>query len=298
VSPTRRGVHPTGVTRVVCQQMAPVVGDLAANRALILDAADRSLRMGGDVIVLPELATSGYVLGSREEARSVAITRDDVLFVDLARALGGTDSVIVLGFAEHGTSGAVHNSVAAVTAQGVLAVYRKTHLWDRETLLFTPGDTAPPIVETVHGRVGVLVCYDLEFPEMPRSLALAGADILAVPTNWPRGERPEGERAPEVTFAQAAARANGVFVACCDRRGLERGQSWNEDTVIIDQYGWIRSAARGTQAPPGTEDPDAEHPHAVADVFPRLARDKAISPHNDLLADRRPDIYSQENPRW
>ena len=70
-------------------------------------------------------------------------------------------------------------------ADGVLAVYRKVHLWDRERLVFIPGDEAPPVVDTIAGRVGMVICYDLEFPEMVRGLLLRGAEIVAVPTNCP-----------------------------------------------------------------------------------------------------------------
>jgi len=136
-------------------------------------------------------------------------------------------------------------------------------------------------------RVDVLVCYDMEFPEMPRMLALAGADLIAVPTNWPVGEHPERDRVAEVIAAQATARGNGVFIACCDRAGTERGQDWNEASVIVDQFGWVVAEA-----------PTAAGSTAVtADVFPTLARDKSTSPHNDWLGDRRPALYEREVPR-
>ena len=284
---TTRSLHAssTGVARVVCEQIAPAVGDTTGNMVLIVDAVNRALDAGADIILLPELATSGYVFESADEARSAAITCDDVFFGQVARLLDGTDSVVVLGFCELAPGGELFNSAAVIASEGLRCVYRKTHLWDRETLIFTPGQASPPIVNTAHGRIGVLICYDLEFPEMSRALAVAGADLLAVPTNWPRGEAPPGERYVEIILAQAAARANGVFVAVCDRRGLERGQAWNEGSVIIDQFGWVRSAAAVTHS---------ANPAATADIFPALARDKSISPHNNLLADRRTDIYAIE----
>jgi predicted amidohydrolase len=275
------------VARIVCEQIAPVIADIAGNMFLIAAAVRRALDARADIIVLPELATSGYVFDSAQEAHNAAITVDDAFFGLVAHLLHGTDSVVVFGFCELAPGGALYNSAAVVTEDGLRCVYRKTHLWDRETLVFTPGQGAPPVVTTAHGRIGVLICYDLEFPEMPRALAMAGADVLVVPTNWPRGEHPPGERYVEIILAQAAARANGVFVAVCDRRGVERGQAWNEGSVIIDQFGWVRSAAAASHAP---------HLAATADIFPALARDKAISPHNNLLADRRTDIYAIEVP--
>ncbi|MFD5625681.1 nitrilase-related carbon-nitrogen hydrolase [Streptomyces sp. NPDC127072] len=274
---------PTGVTRVVCEQLVPRVGDPAYNKALAKDAVRRALADRADVVVLPELTTSGYVFTSPEEARHTAIAAADPFFGDLAALLSGTHTVVTLGFCEDGGD-TLYNSAAVVDASGVRAVYRKTHLWDRETLFFTPGDQAPPVVDTAHGRIGVLLCYDLEFPEMPRRLALAGADLIAVPTNWPLTDVPAGERPAEIIQAQAAARANGVYIACADRGGTERGQEWTQGTAVVNQYGWLTAAVTGPEQ------------RIVADLFLHLARDKALSPHNDLLGDRRTDIYAQESP--
>lgn len=267
-----------GVVRVECAQLSPVVGDLAGNQRLVLDAVQAARGRRVDVLVLPELATSGYVFESVGEARASSIARDDAFFERLASALEGSATVVVVGFAELAL-GTSFSSVALVDAAGVRAVYRKTHLWNTEKLYFTAGDEAAPVVDTAHGRIGLLVCYDLEFPEMPRSLALAGADLVAVPTNWPLGTHPEGEHPTEIVLAMAAARANGIFLLVCDRDGVERGQEWERGTAIIDQFGWIVSSAGDSAA-------------ASADIFPMLARDKAISAHNDLLGDRRPELYT------
>jgi len=276
----------TDPTRVACHQFAPVIGELDTNRRRIGEAVADALRTGTDVLVLPELATSGYLFADVAEARGVSITTDHGFFAETASSLAGSTMVVVVGFAEDGGE-ALYNSAAVIDASGILAVYRKTHLWDRETLVFEPGDRLPPVVDTVHGRIGVLICYDLEFPEMPRLLALAGAELIVVPTNWPAGEHPEAERVAEVIAAQAAARTNGVFIACCDRSGVERGQAWNEATVIVDQFGWILAEAGR---------PSDTTETARAEVFPHLARDKAISPRNDLLLDRRPELYAQRGP--
>ena len=89
------------------------------------------------------------------------------------------------GFAEAGPDGEHYNSAAVVDADGVVVVYRKTHLWDREKLWFRPGEQLPPVIDTAHGRIGVAICYDLEFPELMRHLAVRrrrarrGADQLA-----------------------------------------------------------------------------------------------------------------------
>ncbi|MCX2732664.1 hydrolase [Saccharopolyspora sp. NFXS83] len=264
------------MTRVHCAQLAPRVADLPHNRELSAAAVRGAAARGADVIVLPELVTSGYRLNSVTEAESVAIDADDPLFTEWGRA--APNSVVVGGFCERGPDGTLHNSAAVLDHGTLVAVYRKTHLWDEEKLLFTPGTTPPPVLDTGHGRIGVLICYDLEFPELTRKLALDGAELLAVPTNWPLLPRPTAERAPEVVIAMAAARVNHLAIACCDRTGTERGTHWTEGTAIIDQQGWVRAEADTT---------DAAH----TDLDLPASRDKRLTPHADLFADRRPELY-------
>ncbi|QFG23579.1 nitrilase-related carbon-nitrogen hydrolase [Actinomadura sp. WMMB 499] len=269
------------VTRIVCAQVAPVVGDPAGNRARSVAAVRDAAARGAHVIVLPELVTSGYVFASAAEAADAAVTPADPVFAAWADAAGGPASgrVVVGGFCERGPDGRLYNSAAVVDRGAVAAVYRKTHLWDAEKTVFTPGDRPAPVVATTAGPIGVLICYDLEFPEMPRALARGGARLVAAPVNWPLVDRPAGERPPEAVLAMAAARASRMFVACCDRTGDERGVRWTGGTVIVGADGWPLAEA-GTRS--GV---------AVADVDLADAADKTASPRNDLLRDRRPELY-------
>ena len=183
--------------------------------------------------------SSGYVFESVEEARACSEPADGPMVSRWAEDAADYGSVIVGGFAELGEDGAIYNSAAVVGPDGLLAVYRKTHLWDREKLWFTPGSEAPPIVETPFGRIGLAVCYDLYFPELTRGLALAGADVIAVPANLPLFPRPEGERPVEIALAQATAHVNKVWVAVCDRAEPERGVEWTGASCIVDPDGWL-----------------------------------------------------------
>ncbi|RSN66464.1 nitrilase-related carbon-nitrogen hydrolase [Actinomadura sp. WAC 06369] len=264
------------MTRIVCAQLAPVVGDLRGNRVRSAAAVRDAAALGAHVIVLPELVTSGYVFASAAEAASVAITPADPVFGAWADAAGG--AVVVGGFCERGPDGRLYNSAAVVDRGAVAAVYRKTHLWDTEQRVFAAGDRPVPVVRTAAGPIGVPICYDLEFPEVVRALALGGARLLAAPVNWPLVDRPAGERPPEAVIAMAAARVNRVFVACCDRTGDERGVAWTGGTVIVGADGWPLA----TPGPSG---------FAVADVDLADAADKTASPRNDLLGDRRPELY-------
>jgi 5-aminopentanamidase len=264
------------MTLVVCCQLTPVVGQLADNLDAISVALEGAAEIGADVVVLPELATSGYCFESVAEARSCAVPADHDTLAAWSRQAAG--AVVVAGFAECGPDKRLYNSAALVDRSGVRAVYRKTHLWDTEQLWFVPGSDPAPVVETEHGRIGVMVCYDLEFPEMVRSVALRGADLLAVPTNWPWVDRPHGLPAPEVVIAMGAARVNHLAIACCDRSGIERGQQWNEASVILGADGWSLADAGASG-------------RAIAEVDLVASRNKTVSPRNDLLGDRRTDVY-------
>jgi predicted amidohydrolase len=267
--------------RIACHQLAPVVGELEANRERALAAIDAAAAAGAQVVVLPELVTSGYVFADAAEARSLAEPAGGPTLEGWTARAADRGLVIAGGFAELGDDGRVYNSAAIVDPSGVRAVYRKVHLWDREPDCFVPGDAPPPVVDTPHGRIGLIVCYDLEFPEWTRAAALRGAELLCVPTNWPRGPRPDGERPMEVVKTMAAAATNRMFVAACDRCGTERGVDWVAGTAIASPDGWLLAG------PPEAAEPAL----LLADADLDTARDKSLGPRNDVLADRRPELY-------
>jgi 5-aminopentanamidase len=267
--------------RVACHQLAPVIGDLDGNRARALAAIDAAAAAGAQVVVLPELVASGYVFRDAGEARELAEPPSGPTLAGWAGRARAHGVVIAGGFAEAGDDGRLYNSAALVDATGVRGVYRKVHLWDRESLVFTPGDAPPLVLDTPHGRIGLMVCYDLEFPEWVRAAAMQRTELLCVPTNWPRAPRPDGERPMEVLRAMVAASTNRMAVAACDRCGLERGVEWMAGSVIAGPDGWLLAG------PP----PQAEPALLVADVDLARARDKALGPRNDVLADRRPALY-------
>ncbi len=240
----------------------------------IRDAID----LGADIVVLPELVTSGYVFTSAEEAGRVAITAQDPLFAAWATEAARGPGIVIGGFCELGEDGYLYNSAAVVDCAGVIGVYRKTHLWDRERLYFRAGAESPRVFDTSAGQIGVLVCYDLEFPELTRTLALAGAELIAAPVNWPLVDRPTGEHPPEVLIAMAAARVNHVFIACCDRTLTERNQQWTEGTCIINDLGWRLAHVDGQGS-------------AVANVDLSRARDKTFGRYVHAFHDRRPELY-------
>jgi len=272
---------------IAVAQLGITVGEPDANRQAAATAVTEAAGAGARLVVLPELCDSGYVFGdgarpAAAEARGLAEPASASRTLRQWRSLAAQyQLVIVGGFCELGADGRLYNSAAVVNASGTQALYRKAHLWDAEKLVFTPGDAPPPVVDTAVGRVALMICYDLEFPEWVRLAALDGADLVAAPVNWPSVSWPAGERPAEVLKAQAAAATNGIFVAVADRCRTERGVSWISGSVIIGPDGY-------PLAGPVLADRPAVL-HAACDLS--RARDKQLAGDNDLLADRRPDLY-------
>ncbi|EFE64959.1 conserved hypothetical protein [Streptomyces viridosporus ATCC 14672] len=279
---TRRTAQGRPAVTVASCQIAPRVGRVEENRHRIREAIEEAARRGASIVVLPELANSGYVFQDLEELLSVAEPLDGATVRQWEELAARLKLVIVGGFAELGSDGRAYNSAVLIDETGIRASYRKAHLWDGEkTWGFTPGDTRPPVVDTPHGRIGMLICYDLEFPEWVRLAALEGAELLCGPVNWPLYPRPEGERPGEVIRVQANAAVNRMFVAVADRTGTERGQDWLGGSVIVDADGY-----------PVTELRLGEEAVVTATLDLTEARDKSISDRNDVHADRRPELYA------
>lgn len=265
------------MTRLTVAAVSPTIrmGDLGGNLSRVVRGIQDAAACGAGLIVLPELATSGYVFTDRAEAESLALSRDDERW-DAVHAVIPEGVVVVVGYCEVADSD-LFNSAAILTRAARLADYRKAHLWGAESLLFTPGDAAGILVDTNFGRLGVAICYDNEFPEVPRNLALGGADVLALPVNWPLVARPERERPPELIQAMAAARSSRLPTVIADRHGAERGVRWTGGTAIVDEQGWVVEAFRSGLT--------------LAAVSVTDARDKGVGEYNDLFADRRSELY-------
>jgi len=271
---------------VACCQIAPVVGEPERNRERAAAALEAAAGRGADLVVLPELCSSGYVFASAEEARSLAEAVDGPTVAGWAELSARLGVVVIGGFCELGPDGRLHNSAALIEDGEVRTVYRKAHLWDRESLVFAPGDEPPPVLDTRAGRIGVVVCYDLEFPEWIRLPALDGAQLLAAPANWPAGAleaSAAGAESGEVLRARANACVNRIFVAVCDRHGPERGVDWVGGSLVCDPDGALLAG------PPA----DRAEALLLADCDLAAADDKRVSERNDVLADRRPELYGR-----
>lgn len=269
--------------RVACCQIAPEVGRPDQNAHLALGAIAGAIDAGAQIVVLPELVNSGYVFTSVDEARAAAVPVDGELLAGWAAEAARGEAVIVGGFCELAPDGRLYNSSALVDSDGVRAVYRKLHLWNEEPRWFAPGDQPAPVIETRHGRIGLGVCYDIEFPELTRGLALVGADLIALPANWPLDPLPGGERPILHSLAMMTAYLSKVYVAVCDRCGTERRLEFQGGSVIAGPDGWLRA---GPVADRGVET-------LIADCDLAGAREKRNGERNDAFADRRPGYYAR-----
>jgi len=274
--PSAGGVH------IACVQMAPVIGDAAANQARSQQLIEEAAAQGAQLVVLPELANSGYMFANRQEAFALAEPLPEgptaQAWIKLAQRLG---IYLVGGIAEH-AGDRLYNSALVTGPQGYIGTYRKLHLWDEENQFFEPGNLGLPVFHTELGCLGVAICYDGWFPEVYRLLALQGADIVAVPTNWPSSpETPENPRIAHA-LAVAGAHSNGLTVACADRSGTERGQYFVGSSLIVDSQGRVVGA-------PASADQEEV---LIAQVDVRAARRaRRVNVFNHVLHSRRLDVY-------
>ncbi|RQG91954.1 nitrilase family protein [Natrarchaeobius chitinivorans] len=273
-----------GEARVVVAQTVPEFGAVERNRERTVEIVRD--HANADLVVLPELATSGYVFESTDEVESMAESRDG----DTARAWSTvaeeTGTWIVGGVPERADDG-YYNSAFVVSPDGLEGVYRKVHRWNEEEYWFEAGERLP-IFETPFGRLGVQICNDQWFPEATVAQARDGADLIAVPTNWvpnptvADGSRPGGWTIG-VHHAVAHANANRVFIACADRAGTERDVPFEGQSVVVDPNGLPLAGPAPIEGECVLE----------ADCDLSRARNKSLTPRDDALGDRRPDVYER-----
>lgn len=265
-------------------QMDIAIGDAAANFASMERLATTATENGADLVVFPECTLTGYCFESFEEAIAVAQPpsgRHVKQAVSLAAKL---KTRLVLGMLELDDSAErpkVFNVVVLVDQNGVIASYRKTHLptlgVDRFT---TPGDRATEIVRLPEINLGMNICYDCSFPETARVLALAGADLIVLPTNWPPGAGRVPDYIPNVRALE-----NNVYYIAVNRIGSERGFDFVGKSKICDPLGGEIAGAN-----------HAQEAIIYGDIDVDWARKKhyvSVPGKHEVhrFEDRRPDLY-------
>ena len=272
--------------KVAAVQSNPQVGmeNKAANVRATLDQIHIAADAGARLIVLPELASTGYSFDNREEAYAHAELVPGGPTIDAWTGVAqARDIYIVAGIAEvEGVH--LYDTAVLIGPEGYIGKYRKTHLWSREKLIFTPGSSYP-VFETRIGRIGLLVCWDIWFPEVARILTAQGADVICSVNNWVWTPPPLFDEAGNCMasyLTMGASHVNSVPIIAANRVGEEKGGKFLGCTLITGINGWPID---------GIADAEAEDiKYAEIDIV--ASRSAVVwSELNDLPRDRRTDLY-------
>jgi len=258
--------------RAAAVQFEPVFGDVEGNARRLVELVEP---VDADLFVMPELALSGYLFESTDEAEGLSQAPDSSVFSDLAAIAGQKDATVIIGFAELAQEG-LYNSSLLIAPDGRRDVYRKIQLFNTEKEIFLPGNRPPAIVEVAGVRLGMMICFDWIFPEVARTLALLGADILCHSANL------------VLPYCQDAmvtrSIENRVFSITANRVGTEKRAgmdlTFTGQTEIVTPRGRILERAHVTG-----------ETVLVHEIDPAEARDKQITPRNNIREDRRTDLY-------
>jgi predicted amidohydrolase len=258
--------------RIAFFQFCPTLHDKTDNLRRIRQAL---AHVEADLLVLPEMCTTGYLFPSKEALAAAAEPVPGPSTDALLKLSRERNTAIVFGLPER-AGDRVFNSAALVTPQGDCHVYRKAHLFLDEKDLFAPGDLPFPVFEYAGTKVGMLVCFDHFFPEAARCLALKGAQVICHCANL------------VLDVAQTTTRSraieNRVYWILANRTGFE---TLGKSTLHF-------TGASQVVAPDGAilchASADADEV-CIVEIDPVRALDKHATPRNDLFQDRRTDLY-------
>ncbi|REJ07607.1 carbon-nitrogen hydrolase family protein [Microbacterium bovistercoris] len=222
----------------VCQ-FAPTA-DRGANREQVAALVARAASHGARLVVFPEY--SSYFVNPPDATLVEHSEQLDGPFVQMLREVAAHHGVVIVaGLVEAAGSGRVHNTVVAVSVDGVRAVYRKQHLYDAfgqtESDWIAPGELGTAVFDLDGIRFGLMTCYDLRFPEVARTLADAGADALVIPAEWVRGPLKEHHW---TTLLAARAIENTAYVISADHPapiGVGHSQIVDPQGVVVAGVG-------------------------------------------------------------
>ena len=256
-------------------QFVPEFGNVEKNIATMVNAVRSA---DADLVVFPELATTGSLFLAQAEVEKTASTVPGPMSDAFSKVAAETDTAVVAGFPEK-ADGVYYNSALIATPDGKVQVYRKNHLFNEEKLFFKPGNLGFPVFEVNGVKIGVLICFDHMFPESAPTLALEGAQIICDPANLVL---------PGFAQITSCCRAleNGVFWVLANRHGTEdrkgRNLSYSGLSRIVDNRGNVIASAG-----------PADTGFYGVEIDPAKAFDKKVAPMADLFADRRPELYNE-----
>lgn len=264
--------------RVAVAQTEPKLGEKERNLEVCVTALEDAAKAGAALLVLPECAIPGYMFDSAEEALPFAEEIPGPSTEILEREARRLGAHVVCGLLER-DGDVLHNAAVLVGPDGLIGVYRKTHLPFLGVDRFVVAGDELPLFETPLGLIGIEICYDLRFPEATRTLALGGADLVAHPTNFPVAARLQTEF---ITRARAAE--NRVYLLTANRIGKERWGEFCGWSQIVDPYGERLAEASAD-----------EEALLIADIDVERARDKDYVIPGEyelyLFGHRRPELY-------
>jgi predicted amidohydrolase len=251
-------------------QFAPVLGcknETLAKIQGLLKSIDKT-----DLLILPELASSGYNFESFDQAFELSENLKSSDFLDLLVAFAKDKNCCIASGINERDGRTLYNSSVLINKNGIQGKYRKVHLFMNEKDIFQPGDASPEVYDINGTKIGMLICFDYLFPELWRGLALKDAELICHPSNL---VTPFGGR-----VAPVQGIINRFFVATANRIGTERGLTFNGASFISNPVGEKLVVASA----------DIEQTIS-ADLKISEARNKMITPRNHVLNDRRPEFY-------
>jgi predicted amidohydrolase len=269
------------MVKIACIQMEPFLMDKDKNMTKCIELLTTASKQGARLIIFPEATLTGYVYNSLDEALPFAEPVPGVSVAKMAHSCRELNVYAIFGMLERGDQGRCYNTSIFVGPGGFIGKYRKLHLpylgIDR---FVNHGNLPLKVYDTDIGKIGLGICYDLDFPEHARTLTLLGAEVIVTITNWPEGI----EFVPE-HIVPTRAHENHVYQIAVNRIGEERGVRFFGRSKVIDYTG--ASIAEGK---PYQED------ILYAEINPALAGEKyqVIIPDKieiDTIRDRRPEFY-------
>lgn len=267
--------------RIAAAQVDVKFANVAENFATVVAWTQKAKTENIDLVVFPECMLSGYCFESREEAIPHGRSIDDPMWQQLAEICDGDKKIfVVVGFIERDGQ-KLFNASVLVGPEGVVGSYRKIHLPHLGVDRFVDrGDRPYEVFQAGEARVGLAICYDCSFPEPMRVLGLAGADIIALATNWPVAARRTAAVVPP-----ARSMENHLYFVAANRIGRERTFDFCGLSSISGPDGIDMGTA-----------PEGEEMLLTAAINLKIARTKRIErtvgAHViDRFADRRPEFY-------
>jgi len=270
------------LVRVAAVQFDPQIGNSEHNLKIMRERLGQAAAAGAKLVLFPECALTGYCFETPSEAWTVAEPVPGPSIGRMVEACTQHQVSAAFGLLER-DGDRLFNACALVGPNGLIHCYRKIHLPCLGVDRFTePGDRPFSVVEVAGLRLGLHICYDGSFPESARVMALQGADLIALPTNWPPGTEVQAEH---LTIMRAYE--NTVYTMAINRVGTERGFSFIGRSSIADPKGQLLAFG----------DPEREQA-LIADIDPNLARTKQLvripkQYEVNRIAHRRPEFYQQ-----